>query len=69
MAGDTILLIDIFGFRLVGHSARGQIIGRYEVSRIRPSFYEKLDYFKSLAPWGEALEGGVKAFDMFKPVA
>jgi pilus assembly protein CpaF len=67
--GDTILLNDIFKFRLMGHKEGGGLIGRYEVSRIRPSFHEKLVYFESLGGWGDALEEAAKIFNLFTPAA
>jgi pilus assembly protein CpaF len=67
--GDMILLNDIFKFRLLRHSDKGAIIGRYEVSRIRPSFYEKLDYFESLTQWGQALDEASNEFNIFNPTA
>jgi pilus assembly protein CpaF len=43
--GDTPLLNDIFKFEVKGETAQGRIMGAYVVSRIRPSFYDRLNYF------------------------
>jgi len=67
--GDTILLNDIFKFRLLGRSTTGNIIGRYEVSRIRPIFNEKLEYFDLLPAWGNALDMAANEFNLLKPAA
>jgi len=66
--GDTILMNDIFKFKLLGYAA-GKILGRYEVSRIRPVFFEKLEYFELLTAWGEALDRGATEFSLFQPAA
>jgi pilus assembly protein CpaF len=65
--GGTILLNDIFKFKLLGRSDSGKILGRYEVSRIRPAFYEKLEYFDLITSWGEALDMAAIEFNAFKP--
>jgi pilus assembly protein CpaF len=67
--GDTVLLNDIFKFRLLGHSQSGKINGRYEVSRIHPIFYEKLEYFEMATAWGAALDQAAEEFSLLKPVA
>jgi pilus assembly protein CpaF len=64
---DMILLNDIFKFRLMGHETKGRLAGRYEVSRVRPFFYEKLEYFDLLTAWGEALDAASTEFNIFKP--
>jgi pilus assembly protein CpaF len=61
--GDTILLNDIFKFKLLGYAA-GKILGRYEVSRIRPVFFEKLEYFELLTAWGETLDRAANEFSL-----
>jgi pilus assembly protein CpaF len=54
--GETQLLNDIFKFEVTGENAAGKLIGRYEVSRIRSSFSERLQYFGLERAWMQALE-------------
>jgi pilus assembly protein CpaF len=53
--GETQLLNDIFKFHMTGETAAGKITGRYEVSRIRSSFNERLQYFGLDRSWNDAL--------------
>jgi pilus assembly protein CpaF len=54
--GETQLLNDIFKFEVTGESATGKLTGRYEVSRIRSTFSERLQYFGLERAWAHALE-------------
>jgi pilus assembly protein CpaF len=54
--GETQLLNDIFKFEVTGETATGKLIGRYEVSRIRSTFSERLQYFGLDRAWAHALE-------------
>jgi pilus assembly protein CpaF len=54
--GETQLLNDIFKFEVTGENATGRLVGRYEVSRIRSSFSERLQYFGLERAWMAALE-------------
>jgi pilus assembly protein CpaF len=54
--GETQLLNDIFKFEVTGESATGKLTGRYEVSRIRSTFIERLQYFGLERAWSHALE-------------
>ncbi len=54
--GETQLLNDIFKFEVTGETATGRLTGRYEVSRIRSSFIERLQYFGLDRSWAAALE-------------
>jgi pilus assembly protein CpaF len=54
--GETQLLNDIFKFEVTGETATGRLTGRYEVSRIRSSFIERLQYFGLERSWMSALE-------------
>jgi pilus assembly protein CpaF len=54
--GETQLMNDIFKFEVTGETATGRLIGRYEVSRIRSSFVERLQYFGLDRAWAAALE-------------
>ncbi len=50
------LLNDIFKFEVTGENANGKLTGRYEVSRIRSTFSERLQYFGLDRAWGHALD-------------
>jgi pilus assembly protein CpaF len=54
--GETQLLNDIFKFELTGETATGKLTGRYEVSRIRSTFSERLQYFGLDRAWSNALD-------------
>jgi pilus assembly protein CpaF len=54
--GDVQLLNDIFKFKVTGETAAGRITGRYEVSRIRSTFSERLQYFGLERAWAQALD-------------
>jgi len=54
--GETQLLNDIFKLEITGENATGRLTGRYEVSRIRSSFSERLNYFGLERAWMNALE-------------
>jgi pilus assembly protein CpaF len=56
MEGETQLLNDIFKFEVTGETATGKLTGRYEVSRIRSTFSERLQYFGLERAWAHALE-------------
>jgi pilus assembly protein CpaF len=54
--GETQLLNDIFKFEVTGETAAGRLTGRYEVSRIRSTFQERLQYFGLDRSWMTALD-------------
>jgi pilus assembly protein CpaF len=56
MEGEVITLNDIFQFEMTGTDANGRIVGRYKVSRARPSFHKRLAYFGLDQAWQAALE-------------
>jgi pilus assembly protein CpaF len=56
MEGETQLLNDIFKFEVTGETATGRLTGRYEVSRIRSSFTDRLQYYGLERSWIAALE-------------
>ncbi len=56
MEGETQLLNDIFKMEVTGESNTGRLTVRYEVSRIRSSFQERLQYFGLDRAWANALE-------------
>jgi pilus assembly protein CpaF len=58
LEGDVILMNDIFHFELQGEGADGRLLGEYRVSRLPPSFQERLVYFGLDRAWAAALAGG-----------
>jgi pilus assembly protein CpaF len=56
--GETQLLNDIFKLEITGETPNGRLVGRYEVSRIRSSFQERLQYYGLDRAWMTALEEG-----------
>jgi pilus assembly protein CpaF len=54
--GETQLLNDIFKFEVTGETATGRLVGRYETSRIRSTFVERLQYFGLDRAWMAALD-------------
>ena len=56
MEGETQLLNDIFKFEVTGETATGRLTGRYEVSRIRSTFQERLQYYGLDRAWSNALD-------------
>jgi pilus assembly protein CpaF len=60
LEGDVILMNDIFLFEMHGEGPDGRLVGEYRVSRLPPSFQERLVYFGLDRAWAAALAGGVK---------
>jgi pilus assembly protein CpaF len=56
MEGETQLLNDIFKYEMLGETADGKLFGRYEVSRLRSAFSERLKYFGLDKAWAAALD-------------
>jgi pilus assembly protein CpaF len=56
MEGDVITLNDIFQFEVQGEGPNGKLYGRYNVSRVPPSFLRRLAYFGLDKAWKLALE-------------
>jgi pilus assembly protein CpaF len=56
LEGDTVILNDIFAFHIDGETQNGGLAGRYQVSRARPSFHQRLSYFGLERSWAAALE-------------
>jgi pilus assembly protein CpaF len=54
--GNVVVLNDIFRMQFDGEDAEGKLLTSYEVSRIRPSFYEKLVYNQMDSVWNAAFE-------------
>jgi len=57
--GDIVVLNDIFRLKFDGEDAEGKLLTSYDVSRIRPSFYEKLVYNQMDGVWNSAFESKV----------
>ncbi|MBB5372343.1 CpaF family protein [Acidocella aromatica] len=56
MEGETTLMNDIFKLEITGETANGRLTGRYEVSRIRSTFQERLQYYGLDRAWMNALD-------------
>jgi pilus assembly protein CpaF len=56
LEGETVILNDIFHYEIEGESQEGGLLGRYNISRARPSFYKRLVYFGLDRAWTSALE-------------
>ncbi|MGE0226252.1 MAG: CpaF family protein [Acetobacteraceae bacterium] len=56
MEGDVITLNDIFQFELLGEGPDGRLFGHYKVSRVPPSFQQRLVYFGMDRAWKAALD-------------
>lgn len=56
MEGETTLLNDIFKLEITGETPTGKLTGRYEVSRIRSTFSERLQYYGLERAWMNALD-------------
>ena len=55
--GEMVLLNDIFQLELTGEDAKGRLTGHYKVSKARPSFIKRLNYFGLDQAWMQALAG------------
>ena len=56
MEGDVVLLNDVFRFQVDAEDVNGKLVGHYEGSPARPSFFDKLQYFGLDRDWMHALE-------------
>ena len=57
LENDVILLNDIFHFELHGEGPDGRLAGEYRISRMPPSFQERLVYFGVDRAWANAMAG------------
>jgi pilus assembly protein CpaF len=57
LEGDMILMNDIFHLDLKGEGPDGRLLGQYRVSRLTPSFQERLVYFGLDRAWAAVLAG------------
>ncbi len=58
LEGDVVTMNDIFQFDYDGENPDGTIRGKYRMSRVRPSFVERLTYFGQDRAWMTALAEG-----------
>ena len=56
MEGEVITLNDIFQLEMLGEGSDGKLYGRYKVSRVPPSFQQRLAYFGLERAWKAALD-------------
>ncbi len=56
MEGDVIIMNDIFQLETLGTGPDGRLRGAYRVSRARPGFMSKLQYFGLERAWAAAME-------------
>jgi pilus assembly protein CpaF len=58
LEGATVVMNDIFQYEYEGENADGTLRGQFKVSRIRPSFMARLQYFGLDQAWLSALDEG-----------
>ena len=56
LEGEMMTLHDIFTFEHEGEDMDGRLLGRWRISRTRPSFHDRLHYFGLERAWEAALE-------------
>jgi pilus assembly protein CpaF len=56
LEGETVILNDVFSYQMEGETLTGGLVGRYRVSRAKPSFHQRLSYFGLDRAWTAALE-------------
>ncbi len=56
MEGEVITLNDIFQLEILGEGPNGKLMGRYNVTRVPPSFQRRLAYFGLDKTWKAALD-------------
>ncbi len=56
LEGDVVILNDVFQYEFDSESADGVLLGHYRVSRVRPSFAQRLSYYGMERAWLAALE-------------
>jgi pilus assembly protein CpaF len=56
LEGDVITLNDLFTFEFEGEGPNGEVLGRWQSSRVRPGFMHKLRYFNLDQAFAQALE-------------
>jgi pilus assembly protein CpaF len=58
LEGNTVVMNDIFQYEYEGENADGTLRGQFKVSRIRPSFMARLQYFDLDHAWPSAIDEG-----------
>jgi pilus assembly protein CpaF len=61
LEGDIVTMNDIFHFEYEGENPDGTLRGRFKVSRVRPSFAQRLQYFNVDRAWSAAIEEAAAA--------
>jgi pilus assembly protein CpaF len=56
LEGDVVTLNDIFQYEYEGDNSDGTLRGRFKVSRVRPSFMPRLQYFNLDRAWMAAID-------------
>jgi pilus assembly protein CpaF len=56
LEGDIVTMNDIFYYDFEGENADGTLKGKFKVSRVRPSFAPRLQYFGLDRAWAAAIE-------------
>jgi len=56
LEGEVVTMNDFFLFEVAGESSSGRLHGKYKVSRVRPSFFQRLGYFGLDRAWLAALD-------------
>ena len=56
LEGDVVTMNDIFHYEYEGENADGSLRGRFKVSRVRPSFMSRLQYFNLERTWNAAID-------------
>ncbi|WP_246375593.1 CpaF family protein [Gluconacetobacter takamatsuzukensis] len=55
LEGDVVVLNDLFRLEFDGEDSKGRLLTHYDISNVRPSFFEKLQYYQMERLWNEAL--------------
>ena len=56
LEGEVVTMNDFFLFEVQGETMSGRLFGRYKVSRVRPSFFQRLAYFGLERAWLAAID-------------
>lgn len=55
LEGDVVVLNDLFRLEFDGEDSKGRLLTHYDISNVRSSFFEKLQYYQMERLWNEAL--------------
>jgi len=56
LEGDVITMNDVYSFEFEGEDAQGKVKGSWVSPRVRPGFYDRLEYFGLANAWMQALQ-------------